>query len=61
MELEHEQIPVSVSLVHPGRIDTPYNEHAGSYMPMQPVHKGMAYAVGSQAKAAACSGPSPPG
>ena len=43
MELEHEGLPVSVSLVHPGRIDTPYNEHAGNYMPMQPVHRGMIY------------------
>jgi NAD(P)-dependent dehydrogenase (short-subunit alcohol dehydrogenase family) len=44
MELEHERAPVSVSLVHPGRIDTPYNEHAGNHMPMQPVHRGMVYA-----------------
>lgn len=43
MELEHNNVPVSVSLVHPGRIDTPYNEHAGNYMPMQPVHHGMVY------------------
>lgn len=43
MELEHSRIPVSVSLIHPGRIDTPYNEHAGNYMPMQPVHRGMVY------------------
>jgi len=43
MELEHDGLPVSVSLVHPGRIDTPYNEHAGNYMPMQPVHRGMVY------------------
>ncbi len=42
-EVEHEELPVSVSLVHPGRIDTPYNEHAGNYMPMQPVHRGMIY------------------
>jgi NAD(P)-dependent dehydrogenase (short-subunit alcohol dehydrogenase family) len=42
-EVEHEGWPVSVSLVHPGRIDTPYNEHAGNYMPMQPVHRGMIY------------------
>lgn len=27
MELEKEQAPVSVTLIHPGRIDTPYNEH----------------------------------
>ena len=43
MELEHEALPISVSLIHPGRIDTPYNEHAGNYMPMQPVHRGMIY------------------
>jgi len=43
MELEHNKVPVSVSLIHPGRIDTPYNEHAGNYMPMQPVHHGMIY------------------
>jgi NAD(P)-dependent dehydrogenase (short-subunit alcohol dehydrogenase family) len=43
MELEHERLPVSVSLVHPGRIDTPYNEHAGNYTPMLPSHRGMIY------------------
>jgi NAD(P)-dependent dehydrogenase (short-subunit alcohol dehydrogenase family) len=35
--IEHDRIPVSVSLIHPTQIDTPYNEHAGNYMPMQPV------------------------
>jgi NAD(P)-dependent dehydrogenase (short-subunit alcohol dehydrogenase family) len=43
MELEHDHQPVSVTLVHPGRIDTPYNEHAGNHMPMQPIHRGMVY------------------
>jgi NAD(P)-dependent dehydrogenase (short-subunit alcohol dehydrogenase family) len=42
-EIEQEGWPISVSLIHPGRIDTPYNEHAGNYMPMQPVHRGMIY------------------
>jgi NAD(P)-dependent dehydrogenase (short-subunit alcohol dehydrogenase family) len=51
MEAEHEGLPVSVSLVHPGRIDTPYNEHAGNYMPMQPVHRGMVYAPEAVAEA----------
>lgn len=51
MELEHDRIPVSVSLIHPGRIDTPYNEHAGNYMPMQPVHRGMVYAPEAVAEA----------
>jgi NAD(P)-dependent dehydrogenase (short-subunit alcohol dehydrogenase family) len=50
-EIEHDHLPVSVSLVHPGRIDTPYNEHAGNYMPMQPVHRGMVYAPDAVADA----------
>ena len=43
MELEKEKAPVSVTLVHPGRIDTPYNEHARSYLAKQPSHRGMIY------------------
>ncbi len=43
MELEKEDAPVSVTLVHPGRIDTPYNEHARSYLAKQPSHRGMVY------------------
>ncbi|HEY0794060.1 MAG TPA: SDR family oxidoreductase [Chthoniobacterales bacterium] len=43
MELEAEKAPVSVTLIHPGRIDTPYNEHARSYIPQQPAHRGMIY------------------
>jgi short-subunit dehydrogenase len=43
MELEKERVPVSVTLIHPGRIDTPYNEHARSYLDKQPAHKGMIY------------------
>lgn len=44
MELEKEKAPVSVTLVRPGRIDTPYNEHARSYLDKQPAHIGMMYA-----------------
>ncbi|HEX8329113.1 MAG TPA: SDR family oxidoreductase [Hymenobacter sp.] len=43
MELEMEKAPVSVTLVHPGRIDTPYNEHAQSYYEHQVAHRGMVY------------------
>jgi short-subunit dehydrogenase len=43
MELEMENAPVSVTLVHPGRIDTPYNEHAQSYYEHQVAHRGMVY------------------
>jgi short-subunit dehydrogenase len=51
MELGHNSLPISVSLVHPGRIDTPHNEHAGNYMPMQPVYRGMVYAPEAVAEA----------
>ncbi|OKH43921.1 oxidoreductase [Calothrix sp. HK-06] len=43
MELEKERTPISVTLIHPGRIDTPYNEHARSYISNQPAHRGMIY------------------
>lgn len=32
MELEHDDIPISVSLVKPSAIDTPYLDHARNYM-----------------------------
>ena len=50
-EIEHNGLPISVSLVQPGRIDTPYNEHAGNWMPMQPVHRGMVYPPDAVAEA----------
>jgi short-subunit dehydrogenase len=43
VELQHEHDPISVTLIHPGRIDTPYNEHAQSYVAAQPAHRGMIY------------------
>lgn len=51
MELEKKQAPVSVTLIHPGRIDTPYNEHATSYMGKQPAHVGMLYPPSAVAEA----------
>lgn len=51
MELEKENAPVSVTLIHPGRIDTPYNEHARSYLDKQPTHIGMIYAPETVAEA----------
>jgi hypothetical protein len=54
MEVERDWLPVSVSLIHPGRIDTPYNEHAGNYTPMQPVHRGMIYPPEAVAEAILC-------
>ncbi len=51
MELEIDKAPVSVTLVHPGRIDTPYNEHARSYQTLQPAHGGYIYPPESVAEA----------
>ncbi len=51
MEAEKEQIPVSITLIHPGRIDTPYAEHARSYLDKQPTHKGMIYPPDAVAEA----------
>ncbi len=36
MELEHDGIPISVSLVKPGSINTPFIEHARSHMDAEP-------------------------
>lgn len=51
MEVEKDSIPVSVTLIHPGRIDTPYNEHAQSYLEKQPGHRGMIYPPDAVAEA----------
>jgi hypothetical protein len=36
MELEREQAPISVTLIKPGSIDTPYPNHARNYMGAPP-------------------------
>jgi NAD(P)-dependent dehydrogenase (short-subunit alcohol dehydrogenase family) len=36
MELEHDGIPIAVTLVKPAAIDTPFFEHARSYMTEEP-------------------------
>jgi len=51
MDMEAQQVPVSVTLLHPGRIDTPYNEHAHSYMDHQPAHRGRIYPPDAVAEA----------
>ncbi len=42
VELAKEGAPIAVTLVHPGRIDTPYNEHADIYVDRHVLHRGMA-------------------
>src|SRR5205823_2475646 len=44
MELEEEGAPVSVTLVKPGAIDTPYTHHAKNYMEVEPKHPAPVYA-----------------
>jgi len=43
MELEHDKAPVSITLVKPGAIDTPYTEHAKNYLEDQPRHAPPVY------------------
>jgi NAD(P)-dependent dehydrogenase (short-subunit alcohol dehydrogenase family) len=51
MELEDEGAPVSVTLIKPGPIDTPYTEHAKNYLEDQPKHAPPVYAADSVARA----------
>jgi short-subunit dehydrogenase len=43
MELEHDRIPIWVSLVKPGPIDTPFPQHAANYMDREPKHAPPVY------------------
>jgi NAD(P)-dependent dehydrogenase (short-subunit alcohol dehydrogenase family) len=52
MDLEAQGLPISVTLLHPGRIDTPYDEHASSHAERQPAHRGMVYPPEAVAEAA---------
>jgi short-subunit dehydrogenase len=51
MELEDEGAPVSVTLIKPGPIDTPYTEHAKNYLEDQPKHAPPVYSADSVAEA----------
>jgi NAD(P)-dependent dehydrogenase (short-subunit alcohol dehydrogenase family) len=51
MELEDEGTPVSVSLVKPSAIDTPYKDHAKNYLPVEPVNPPPVYAPETVAEA----------
>ncbi len=50
-ELEHERAPVSVTLIKPGPIDTPYTQHAKNYLADQPKHAPPVYTPDSVAEA----------
>jgi len=44
MELHQEGVPVSVTLIQPAAIDTPYPEHAMNYLGVEPKHVPPVYA-----------------
>lgn len=44
MELEEEGVPVSVTLVKPAAIDTPYRQHARNLMDVEPLNPPPVYA-----------------
>jgi short-subunit dehydrogenase len=43
MEIEKEESPISVTLIKPGAIDTPFPEHARNYMEAEPKHPPPVY------------------
>jgi short-subunit dehydrogenase len=44
MELEKEGAPISVSLIKPSAIDTPYRDHAKNYLDVEPLNPPPVYA-----------------
>jgi NAD(P)-dependent dehydrogenase (short-subunit alcohol dehydrogenase family) len=44
MELEHDGVPVSVTLIKPSAINTPYTSHARNYLPVEPQNPPPVYA-----------------
>jgi short-subunit dehydrogenase len=51
MELEASGAPVSVSLIKPSAIDTPYKEHAKNYLPVEPTNPAPVYSPETVAEA----------
>ena len=51
MELEHEGAPISVTLIKPSAIDTPYTDHAKNYLEVEPRNPPPVYAPETVAEA----------
>ena len=51
MELEEEGAPISVTLIKPSAIDTPYTRHAKNLMPVEPMSPPPVYAPETVAEA----------
>jgi short-subunit dehydrogenase len=44
MELEHDGAPISMTLIKPASMDTPYRQHARNYLPNEPKNPAPVYA-----------------
>jgi short-subunit dehydrogenase len=51
MELQRDEAPISVSLIKPGAIDSPYKEHAANYLDVAAKNPPPVYAPDTVAKA----------
>ncbi|HEY0003677.1 MAG TPA: SDR family oxidoreductase [Pyrinomonadaceae bacterium] len=51
MELEEEAAPISVTLIKPSAIDTPYRDHAKNYLEVEPMNPPPVYAPETVAEA----------
>src|SRR5687767_9966421 len=51
MELEEEGAPISVTLIKPSAVDTPYVRHAKNYMDVEPINPPPVYAPETVAEA----------
>ena len=51
MELEHDGAPISITLIKPSSIDTPYRQHAKNYMWSEPKNPAPVYAPATVAEA----------
>lgn len=51
VELAYERVPISLTLIKPSAIDTPYAEHAKNYLDDQPTHVPPVYSAESVAAA----------
>jgi len=51
MEIEEQQLPIAVTLIKPGAIDTPYIRHAKNYLPQEPQNPPPMYAPETVARA----------
>jgi short-subunit dehydrogenase len=51
MELEEAGAPISVTLIKPSAIDTPYKDHAKNYLPVEPENPPPVYAPETVAEA----------